>query len=245
MALITLTGVNLFAVGADLTGASNKVELSAETEEKDSTTYGSSGWKEVMAGLGSAEIMAEGFWEASDESYVDDASWSQIGGNGPWSIGPVGSTAGSLAYFTRALRSEYGWLGQVGDIAPWKGKAAGSWPLVRGEFAHNPATARTSSGDGGTGAELGAVAAGQRLYASLHVLSVSGTSPTLDVVIESDVDDTFSTATTQLTFTQANAISGEILRTDGSAVTDTFFRASWTIAGTDPSFLFAVAFGIK
>ncbi|MFM9643136.1 hypothetical protein [Streptomyces turgidiscabies] len=245
MSFITLTGVRLFAVGADLTGASNKAELSSEYEEKDKTTYGSSGWKEVMAGLGSAEVGAEGFWEAGDASKVDDASWSQIGGSGPWTIAPVAATPGDLAYLVKAMRCDYNFGGQVGDIAPYKAKAVSTWPLARGVIAHNPATARTSSGNGGTGANLGAVAAGQRLYASLHVLSVSGTTPTLDVTIESDSANTFGSPITQLTFTQANSISGQILRTDGTAITDTWFRATWTIAGTSPSFLFAMAFGIK
>lgn len=244
MSFITLTDVRLFAVGADLTGASNKAELTAEYEEKDSTTYGSGGWKEVLAGLGSAEIAAEGFWEAGDASLVDDASWSQLGGLGAWTIGPDGASDGDIAYLLKALRCDYNFGGQVGDIAPYKAKAKSVWPLVRGQMAHNPATARTSSGDG-SDATLGAVAAGERLYASLHVLSVAGTTPTLDVIVESDADDTYASAVTQLTFTQATTITAEALRTDGTAITDTHYRVSWTIGGTDPSFLFAVAFGIK
>lgn len=244
MSFVVLTGVRLFAVGADLTGASNKVELSGEYEEKDRTTYGSSGWKEVMAGLGSAEISGEGFWEAGSAALVDDASWSQLGGTGAWTVAPVGASVGDLAYLVKAHRSEYGFLGAVGDIAPWKGKASSTWPLVRGSIAHPPGTARTSTGNG-TGVELGAVAAGQKLYASLHVLSVSGTTPTLDVVVESDADNTFGSATTRLTFTQATAIGAQIDRTDGSAVTDTWFRMRWTVSGTSPSFLFAAAFGIQ
>lgn len=244
MAFLTLTNVRLFAVGCDLTGASNKAELSAEVEEKDKTTYGSQGWKEVMGGLGSAEIAAEGFWEAGDASRVDDASWAQLGGTGPWSIGPVGASVGDLAYLTNAMRSEYGVLGAVGDVAPWKGKAVSTWPLVRGQWAHNPATARTSAGTG-PGANLGPVAAGQRLYASLHVLSAAGTTPTLDVAIESDDAAGFASATTQLTFPQATAISGQILRSSGSAITDAWFRPKWTITGTSPSFLFAIAYGIR
>ncbi|MEU0808648.1 hypothetical protein [Streptomyces sp. NPDC005970] len=244
MAFLTLTNVRLFTVGCDLTGASNKAELSAEVEEKDRTTYGSQGWKEVMGGLGSAEISAEGFWEAGDPSRVDDASWAQLGGSGPWSIGPVGASVGDPAYFLGALRTEYGAMGTVGDVAPWKGKAVSTWPLVRGQWAHNPATARTSSGTG-PGANLGPVAAGQRLYASLHVLSAAGTTPTLDVAIESDDAAGFASATTQLTFTQATTISGQILRSSGGAITDTWFRPKWTITGTSPSFLFAIAYGIR
>ncbi|MEU4150833.1 hypothetical protein [Streptomyces sp. NPDC026659] len=74
---------------------------------------------------------------------------------------------------------------------------------------------------------------------------MSGTTPTLDVVIESDNGSGFPSPITQLTFTQANAISGQILRTDGTAITDDWYRVKWTIGGTTPSFLFAVAFGIQ
>src|SRR4051812_38996556 len=165
MSFTVLTNVRLFAVGADLTGASNKVELSGEFEEKDRTTYGSSGWKEVTAGLGSAELSGEGFWEAGTAALVDDASWAQLGGLGAWTVAPVGASVGDLAYLLRALRADYNFGGQVGDLAPYKAKASSDWPLVRGQIAHPPGTARTSSGTG-TGVQLGAVAAGQRLYAS-------------------------------------------------------------------------------
>lgn len=244
MSSVVLTGVRLFTVGADLTSSNNKAELSAEVEEKDTTVYTSGGYKELIGGLASSEIEAEGFWEAGDDSKVDDASWSQMGGNGPWTIAPLGAAVGDLAYLTKALRSEYKILGEVGDVAPWTAKASGSWPVARGQVAHPPGTARTSSGTG-TSINLGAVAAGKRLYAALHVLSVSGTTPSLTVEIESDTATGFPSAVTALTFTAATAISGQTLRTDGTALTDSWFRAKWTITGTTPSFLFAVAFGIQ
>ncbi len=244
MSFVVLTGVRLFAVGADLTSSSNKAELSAEVEEKDVTVYTSNGWKESMGGLASSEIDAEGFWEAGDPSKVDDAAWSNLGGNGPWTVAPLGASVGDLAYTTKALQSEYKLLGAVGDIAPWSAKASGSWPMARGQIAHPPGTARTSSGTG-TSINLGAVAAGKRLYASLHVLSVAGTTPSLTVEIEGDTATGFSTPVTYLTFNAATAISGQILRTDGTAITDSWWRVKWTVSGTTPSFMFAVAFGIQ
>lgn len=243
MAKFVLTGVRAFANAADLTSNSNKVEITADVEDKDVTNYGSAGWKEILGGLASSQISAEGQWEALDPSKVDDASWSQLGGIGPWTVGPVGAAVGDLAYFTNALQSSYQLGGQVGDVAPWTGKATGSWPMVRGQIAHPPGTARTSTGVG-TGVNLGAVAAGKRLYASLHVLSVAGTTPSITARVESDDAIGFPSATTQLTFTAATAVGGQILRTTGSAITDSWFRVAWTISGTTPSFLFAAALGI-
>jgi hypothetical protein len=246
MAKTVLTNVRTFAVGVDLTGNSNKIELSSEVDAKESTNYGSNGWKEVVGGLAKAEISGEGQWEAGDPGKVDDASWAQLGGVGPWSISANNSAAvGSLAYFTQALRSEYKLFADVGEVAPWTGTAKSSWPLVRGQFAHPPGTARTATGTG-TALQVGAVAAGKRLYAALHVLSVAGTAaPTITARVESSVDNTFAAPTTRLTFAAATAIGGQALRTDGTAITDAWWRIAWTISGTTPSFMFAASLGIQ
>ncbi|MFB7866997.1 hypothetical protein [Streptomyces sp. NPDC056069] len=244
MAKFVLTNVRLFAVGADLTSASNKVELSAEHEDKDVTNYASGGWNERLAGIGSAEISGEGLWEAGDPSLVDDASWSQLGGVGPWTVCPADATVSSLAYLTNALRCDYKLGDAVGEVAPWTGTGKSSWPLVRGQIGHPPGTARTATGSG-TALQLGAVAAGKRLYAGLHILSAAGTTPSLTVTVESDDAVGMATPTTRLSFSAAAAAGGQILRTDGSAITDTYYRVAWTISGTSPSFMFAVSLGIR
>lgn len=244
MAKTVLTNVRCFAVGLDLTGNSNKIELSAEVEAKPTTNYGSDGYTEVVGGLASAEISGEGQWEAGDATKVDDASWAQFGGVGPWSVSANnGAAVGDLAYFTRALRADYTLFADVGEVAPWTSTAKSSWPLVRGQFAHPPGTARTTSGTG-TGLELGAVPAGKRLYAALHVLSVAGSTPSLTARVESSPDNTFTGPTTRLTFDAASEAGGQILRTDGTAITDTWWRLAWDVSGTTPSFLFAAALGI-
>lgn len=245
MAKTILTNVRTFAVGVDLTSNSNKIELSAEVEDKDATNYGSQGWKEVMGGLGSAEISGEGQWEAFDPTKVDDAAWTTLGGVGPWSISANnGAAVGDLAYFTNAMHSSYKLGDAVGEIAPWASTAKSSWALVRGQFAHPPGTARTTTGTG-TGLNLGAVAANKRMYAALHVLSAAGTTPSLTARVESSVDNTFAAPTTRLTFSAATAVGGQILRTAGTAITDPWWRVAWTISGTTPSFLFVSTLGIQ
>lgn len=245
MSKTVLTNVRMFAVGVDLTGVSNKVELSTEVEAKESTNYGSQGYKEFVGGLGSAELSGEGQWEAGDLTKVDDASWAQLGGVGPWSVSANNAaTFGDLAYLTQFLRCDFKMGGEVGEVAPWTSTAKSAWPLVRGKFAHPPGTARTTTGTG-SGLNLGAVAAGKRLYAALHVLSVAGTTPSITARVESDDNSSFTSATTRLTFTAATAVGGQALRTDGTAIADTWWRVAWTISGTSPSFLFAAALGIR
>lgn len=244
MGKFVLTDVRLFTGGADLTSASNKVEVKSQVEEKDATNYASGGWEELLGGLASAEIAAEGQWEAGAPGLVDDVSWLGLGGVGPWSMGPQGPAVGSLAYFTNALRADYTVGEAVGEIAPWAATGKSSWPLVRGQFAHPPGIARTATGTG-TAIQLGAVPAGKRLYAALHVLSVAGTAgPSLTARVESDDAAGFASPATALTFAAATAPGGQLLRTTGTAITDTYVRLAWNIAGTTPSFLFAAAVGV-
>jgi hypothetical protein len=238
-----LLNARLFALAVDLTGFSNKIELSAEVEEKDATTYGSGGWKEPKGGLAKASIQGEGLWEAGDPTKVDNAAWSQLGTSGPYTVCPDAATVGSLAYFTQALRCDYTLGGTVGDLAPWQSKASSTWPLARGQIAHPPGTARSSSGTG-TALQLGAVTTGRRLYAALHVLSASGTTPSITARVESDDNAGFTSATTRATFTAATAATAEAVRTDGTAITDDWWRLAWTISGTTPSFTLVAALGI-
>lgn len=243
MSRFVLLDTRLFAPGADLSGASNKIELTSEIEDKDATNYRSQGWKEVLGGLGSAEISGEGQWEAGDPSMVDDASWATLGGVGPYTVCPTDSVVGALAYITSGMRADYKVGDAVGEIAPWAGTVKSSWPLVRGQIAHPPGTARTATGTG-TILNLGAIPTGKRLYAALHVLSATGTTPSITARIESG-DATLTVPTTRLTFAAATEAGGQILRGDGTAITDTHYRVAWTITGTSPSFMFAVSLGIR
>lgn len=248
MAKQVLLDARLFVGAADLSGHGNKLEVTSEVEEKDVTNWRSGGAKEVLGGLESVSIDAGGQWEAGDPGKIDDQQWASRRVLDAWTMGATSASdtaGGNLAYLTKAMRTSITLLGAVGDVAPWEANAVGTWPLVRGQFAHPSGVARTSTGSG-TAVNLGAVTAGEKLYASLHVLSVSGTStPTLTVTVQSDNLVGFADPTTQLTFTAATDVGGQILRTDGTAITDTWWRVGWTISGTDPSFLFVAAFGIE
>ncbi|GLZ36214.1 hypothetical protein Lesp02_84010 [Lentzea sp. NBRC 105346] len=244
MGSFVLTNVRMFAGGLDMTGRSNQVKTETEVAEKDSTNFGSGGWGEVKGALVKSEWEAGGQWEAGGAGFVDDELFAALGGVGAWSMCPDGAAVGSLAWLTKAMTAKYQLGDAVGEIAPWSAEAKGSWPLARGLVAHPPGTARTATGNG-TGQQLGAVAAGQYLYAAAHILSVAGTStPTITLGIESAPDNTFAAPTSRISFAAATAVSGQILRTAG-AITDTWFRPVWTISGTSPSFLFVVSFGVK
>jgi hypothetical protein len=243
-----LKNVRIFSGGCDLTGQSNKVDLAAEVEEKDVTNFGSVDvngevWKEVIAGLGSAKVTGGGQWEAGDTSKVDDDTWAALGGIGAFTVCPVDANIGSLAWIVNAMRAHYQLFGGPGDVAPWALAMSSTWPMARGVSLHSPGTARTATGNA-TGVQQGAIPAGQSGYASLHVLSVAGTTPSLTVKVQSDDNSGFTSPTDQITFTAATLRGGQIGRVAGP-ITDDWWRVTWTITGTTPSFLFVVGFGIK
>lgn len=94
--------------------------------------------------------------------------------------------------------------------------------------------ARTVSGDSGA---LGGYGIASTLRAQLNVSAASGTTPTLNVLIEDSVDGGV-TWNTVGTFAQKTAAGREVIN-----VTTPFtalLRVRWTIAGTTPSFTFAV-----
>jgi hypothetical protein len=77
---------------------------------------------------------------------------------------------------------------------------------------------------------------GESVRCQLNVTAASGTAPTLNVLIEDTLDGV--NYNTIGTFAQKAAASREIIN-----VTVPFsetLRVSWTIAGTNPSFTFAV-----
>jgi hypothetical protein len=112
-------------------------------------------------------------------------------------------------------------------------------------YAVATALVTTVSPNVGTGFKVNIISLNpaSKAYALLHVFSASS-GDTLDVKVQSDVDDTFASATDVITFTQATAAGSELKTADGP-VTDTWWRVSFTIAGNgSESFSFAVSFGI-
>lgn len=95
--------------------------------------------------------------------------------------------------------------------------------------------ARTTSSDSGA---LKGFGAPKVIRAQLNVTAASGTTPTLDVVIE-DTLDNGATWNPIGTFTQKTAVAREAINIT-SPFADTI-RVRWTVGGTTPSFTFTVA----
>lgn len=235
-----LTNTLLLVDGANLSGQTNKASIAAEFDELDATTFGSNGWKEVAAGLGSSTWAAEGLWAAGDLGKPDDRLWADLGGTAAWTIA-ASPTDGDVAYLGSVMSAQFKVGGQVGELAPFTADGKGSGRAVRGQTLHPVGTARTTSGTGAA-QQLGAVPAGKVMLAALHVCSVAGTTPSLTVKLRSSATSGGS-YTDRATFTAANAIGSQVALA-AAAVTDTWWRVEWAISGSTPSFLFTVAAGV-
>lgn len=78
MAKMILLASYLNLASNDLSGYTSKAELSVEVEEKDVTTFASSGWKEVLGGL-KAGTLAIGWKQDVAASAIDSIMWPLLG----------------------------------------------------------------------------------------------------------------------------------------------------------------------
>lgn len=201
-------------------------------------------WVTLTGGLKSAQfscgLMADFADNGQNELINDYFGTADL----PKSVA-VAATDGSAAYLMRGVTLGYTPVeGTVGELAMASHSAVSSGVVARGLLLHPAATQRTASGTG-TAREMGAVSATQRLYAALHVPIVAGTTPSLTVKVQSDDGAGFGSPTDRVTFTaETDGTVGYQWGSVAGAVTDTFWRAIWTISGTNPQFNFAVTAGI-
>ena len=234
-----------FDASCRITDYSGQVDVNA----LESTTVCSTGWAEYVAGMTTWQMSASGFVDfAANNVDAKLGLNGTLGGNiDPVTICPTsnGGADGEIAFSGKGLNTQYQILGgQVGELAPFTMNAQGRGePLVRGTVLHPTSTARTSSGNG-TGRQLGAVSATQKIFLALHVVAISG-APTFSVVLESDDNAGFTSPTTRITSASYSASTGAERQSVAGAITDTYWRVKWTVTGgTGPSITFLAVAGI-
>ena len=244
MAAFILQDCVVLGGGYDLSGSSNEIALSAEVEEKEVTSFASSGYREKIGGLKQATGTIKGYWEAGTAK-PDTLLFNNLGVSDTiFSFAPDG-TDGSSMYSMRTLQGDYSFGEAIGEVLPFEANlfSRNTQGLVRSTIIHPKSTARTSTGTG-TGRQLTTVSSSQTLVAVLHVVTVSGTTPSLTVTLQRDDNSGFTSPTTAATFTAATAVTSEWTTVAGPITPDDRYRVTWTISGTSPSFNFCVGVGI-
>jgi hypothetical protein len=236
----------------EFTGDLNNVDYGVDVDMIDDTRFGAAVDTRVMApGLVVPRLSFSGFTlsgvgeietELAGVLGVDDRLLSII---------PTGGAEGARVFpmfGSMANLKPFG--GSVGDPnrieSGWQASASGvdNIPFLAGISL---ATGAKTSSDTGTGVQQGLVSAADTLYAWMHVTAVSGTNPTLDMIIESDDGAGFASAATRFTFAQATGITSEWMTpVVGPIADDAYWRANWTIGGTDtPTFTVLVGLAIS
>ena len=236
-----VVGTQKLWVGSyNLSGAMNAIRLGLSVRPQPDTAMGHD-TESSAPGLGAVALACNGYVNTAAENavYADYLGQADV----PVTVGVEAGADGEVAYFFRALHSEYELGAAVGEMFAFSVSAVGSGghPTIRGMILK--AGTLTSTGNG-TAYQVGAVGSTQKVYAALHVLAASA-SDTLDVIIESADLENMAGATTRFTFTQATAITSQYMTPVAVAITDDWWRVGYTIGGADTSFTFVVVLGIK
>lgn len=227
-----LFDAQIFTGSADISGQANSVTESWSVVMIDTTSFGSAGWTEARPGNKSATLNVQ--------TYLDDAlDTGQLEAGVQPLICTVAETAadGAPAYSLVGAVAETGREGTVGDLHRQPLTISNSGLSFGGQMLHQKAV-RTEAGSG-TATLLVAVAAGQSVYASLHLFEVTGGN--VQVLVESAALIGMGSATTRIDFgalTSAQAAQAS----SSTATTNTFWRVRWT--QTASSATFAVVVGI-
>lgn len=244
MSIFVLKNSKIYTGGYDVSGDMNKVGISHKAEEKDKTVFGATG-KGRICGLFDGSIKASGFWQANSAAYqIDDILHSKFAtADEVVSVYPLTGAVGEIGYSMKCMETEYTMNGQVGEVFAFDFSALSNDILVRNTIMESGAKTTTAAG---TGRQLGAVSADQKVYAGIHILAVAGTNPTLDVKVQSDDNASFTSATDRITLTQMTAIGAQWATPLAGAITDDYWRFYFTVGGSGgPSFTVRAWIGIQ
>lgn len=246
MAHLVQSNVKCWTDKWDFSGDLNACALEYAAELQDDTTFGKT-TRQRLAGLKTVTMSLAGLVNyalaSGQPAALDQILFDNLGlADKPVTLGPTDGADGERAFAFLANEAMYKFGGDIGAAFAFSLEAEASGrPLVRGLVMHN--ATRTASVNG-TARQLGTVSAAQKVYAALHVLAASGTTPTLDAKVQSDDNSGMTTPTDRITFAQKTAIGSEWTELAG-AITDDWWRLVLTIGGTTPSFQVVGFIGIQ
>lgn len=243
MAIEVITGRQLFVGAWDLSPTGRAGVVERTTAELDASRYGTGEVQVHEPGLRSVKLSGEALWDGGDNK-LDDVLWSRIRESNVMVL--LCETDGSLGEPATFVRGAMGSLtvgGAHGDLAAvsYSFGSSADPPDVRMRVLHPLAEISASATT--TAVQLGAIAAGKRLWGALHVVGGSGG---LDVKIQSDAAKGFGSPTDRIDFADVatgTARSSELKNVSG-AVTDTWWRVSAALTGSGVARKFIVAAGI-
>jgi hypothetical protein len=151
---------------------------------------------------------------------------------------------GSMVYMLQGALAKSEYTGQYGEVLKGSFSYVGG---ITGRAVQGQRLLRASqSGTSGTGTavNIGAVAAGQSLYATLNVIGTTGTGSGNVLSIISSATSSLTAPTTRITFVSGSSSRVGEWASVAGPITDTWWAAKWvTFGGT--SFTVGISAGIQ
>lgn len=120
MAMMVLTSSYISITGpGDISSRCSKIELTVDVDEKDTTTFASSGWKECIGGLKSASLALTLKQDIADDA-LDEDFWTILGTVVAFEVRLTSAAVGTSnpKYTGSVLIKEWKPInGSVGDLA--------------------------------------------------------------------------------------------------------------------------------
>ena len=238
MATFALTDCTIWLNDVELSPISNAYELSMDAAVLDVSTFGDS-WRQVLMGNRMATWSATGWWDtANNQGQRQWDSFESPPAQPVLTVSDAGDE-GDVAYLSEPEAVTVSRSGQYGEAAGMMIGGGTRGRVYRGIISLGMQSITGSTN--GTGVQFaGGVAAGEVVAMAVHVTADDGTS--VDVILESDDNAGFTSATTRATA----AVTGTtytFLETVAGAVTDDYWRVrTASLVGT--SFTIGAAIGI-
>ena len=236
MAIAVLSDVRILVGEMNLSPKIGTASISYGAELQDVTNLGGMTTRGNKAGLKTATVAVDGYY---DPDGLDADQFPKVGATAlTYTVMEPNAvdTTYAIAYFGDALYADLEQFGAVGDVTPFSATLQGN-NLGKGyTFLDLTATATGTS----NGQQLGAIENPQKVLVAIHVLTVSGSTPTLDITVQSDDNSGFTSATSRATSNQFTAAGSQYIEV-APPITDDYWRIAYTIGGTAPSFTFAVS----
>ena len=240
MSKIILRDQQIFIDGVQIDSLSNTCSIEAKKDVNDVTTFGNTS-RVRIPGLFDFTFSAGGFMDPATPA--DSFMFNEISDTDMVvTVSQAAPAVGGYAYLMNAIATDLKLLGKVGEAAPFSFGAVGDSMMAEGVILVIPGTAITASGLAAVQQNT-AAGIGKKLKLALHVVGVSGTTPTIIFTLKSSAVAGMTTPTTLFTSGSLNAVNGIYADLLLSAA-DTYFQLSYTVTGTTPSFSVMASFAI-
>lgn len=244
MSIYWLENANLFLDTITMGSWLKKLEVKHDLAELDVTTFGTA-WHQRIGGLQDVSISGDGFLDfASFQAQYGRQEIASVDAVSTVTICPVSSAETSPTVSCQALQCSYTPLsGQVGEVAPFSIEAKGITTAFTGVVLANYFQASPPSTITGNAYQVGAPATGQSIYGAAHITGLAGTSPTLELKLQSAATSGGSWVTRADFGVQSAGFGYWLTPVSGVGITDTWWRIAGFTTGTVSVASYVVSFG--